>query len=106
MKVLLAVSYLIVSAVIIFSVPAIVREFPDYGQYTIFDSSQALLLCLVVASVVGYFIYQNKEERSFLLQLFAWALLLRIVVATGIFIYNMQEFFGGDALTYDFFGFV
>ena len=27
-----------------------------------------------------------------------------MLVATGIFMFNMQEFFGGDAITYDFFG--
>ena len=105
MKVLLVISYLLVCALIIFSVPAIVTEFPDYEHFTMFDSGQALLLCLVLASVVGYFIYRNQEQGSFLLQLFAWALLIRIVVATGIFIFNKQEFFGGDAITYDFYGF-
>src|SRR6185369_9529757 len=70
-----------------------------------YDAGQAVLVWLVLASVVGYFIYRNKEYRSFLLQLFAWALLLRVLVATGIFIFNKQEFFGGDAITYDFFGY-
>jgi 4-amino-4-deoxy-L-arabinose transferase-like glycosyltransferase len=105
MKVLLAISYLLVCGLIIFSVPPIVAEFPDYAHYTMYDSGQALLFCLGLATVVGYFIYRHKEQGSFLLQLFAWALLLRIVVATGIFIFNKQEFFGGDAITYDFFGF-
>lgn len=106
MKVLLAISYLIVCAVVVFTVPTIVTAYPDYGYYTIFESAQAILFCLLLAAVVGYFIYRNKDEGSFLLQLFAWALLLRLIVATGIFIYNAQEFFGGDAITYDFFGWV
>jgi hypothetical protein len=105
MKVLLAISYLLVSALIIFAVPSIVSAFPDYEHYTTFESGQALLFCLILATVVGYFIYRDQAEGSFLLQLFAWALLLRLLVATGIFIFNAQEFFGGDALTYDFFGF-
>ena len=105
MKVLLVISYLLVCGLIIFSVPPIVAEFPEYAHYTTYDSGQALLFCLILASVVGYFIYRNKEHGSFLLQLFAWALLLRLVVAAGIFIFNKQEFFGGDAITYDFFGF-
>ena len=105
MKVLLVISYLIVCALIIFSVAPIVAEFPDYAHFTTYDSGEALLFCLTVASLVGYLIYQNKEQGSFLLQLFAWALLLRLIVATGIFIFNKQEFFGGDALTYDFYGY-
>jgi 4-amino-4-deoxy-L-arabinose transferase-like glycosyltransferase len=64
-----------------------------------------VLLCLIVATVVGYFIYRKQDAGSFLLQLFAWGLLVRMLVATGIFIFNTQEFFGGDANTYDFYGF-
>ena len=94
--------YLIVCAVIVFAVPAIVAPFATFST---FDAGQAVLLCLVLATIVGYFVYRHHEEKSFLLQLFAWALLVRMLLATGIFIFNVQEFFGGDALTYDFFGF-
>jgi Dolichyl-phosphate-mannose-protein mannosyltransferase len=105
MKVLLVIWYLLICSVIVFAVPTIVADFPDYGNYSTFDAAQAVLVCMTLASVIGYFIYQNKEEGSFLLQLFAWGLLIRMLVATFIFIFNMQEFFGGDAITYDFFGF-
>jgi 4-amino-4-deoxy-L-arabinose transferase-like glycosyltransferase len=103
MKVLLALSYLVVCTAIILVAPALVKEFPEYTTYSMLDSGQALLLCLVLASIVGYFVYRNKEG-SFLLLVFGWALLVRIVVAAGIFIFNTQEFFGGDAATYDFYG--
>jgi len=105
MKVILVITYLLVSVTIVVAVPPIVQGFPDYGNFSVFDAGQAVLLWLVLALVIGYFIYQNKEERSFLLQLFGWALVCRIVVSTAIFIFNAQEFFGGDALTYDFFGY-
>ncbi|HEX6718404.1 MAG TPA: glycosyltransferase family 39 protein [Pyrinomonadaceae bacterium] len=105
MKVLLLIWYLIICGVIVFAVPQIVAGFPDYGNFSTFDAAQAVLVCMVIASVIGYFIYQDKEHGSFLLQLFGWGLLTRILVATFIFIYNSQEFFGGDALTYDFYGF-
>src|ERR1051325_1379303 len=106
MKVLLLISYLIVCAVIILVVPSIVTEFPAYANFSIFDAGQAVLVCMVLAGAAGYFIYQDKAEGgSFLLQLFAWGLLVRMLVATGIFMFNMQEFFGGDAITYDFYGF-
>jgi len=104
MKVILLILFLIVCAVIILAVPTIVSEFPDYEKYSLFDAGQAVLVCLILAGIAGYFVYQDKEEGNFLLQLFAWALLIRMLVATGIFMFNMQEFFGGDALTYDFFG--
>jgi dolichyl-phosphate-mannose-protein mannosyltransferase len=105
MKVLLVLWYLLIVAVIVFAVPAIVSGFPDYETYSTFDAAQAVLVCMLLASVVGYFAYQDKEHGSFLLQLFAWGLLIRMLVATFIFMYNVQEFFGGDAITYDFFGY-
>ena len=105
MKAILAISYLIVCAVIIFAVPSMVSSFPNYTNYTMLDSGQAVVLCLVLAAIVGYFTYRQNHEGSFLLTVFAWGLLVRILVATGIFMFNTQEFFGGDALTYDFFGF-
>ena len=104
MKVLLLIFYLIVSAVIILAVPSIVSVYPDYTNFSAIDAGQAVLLCISLAGIAGYFIYQDKEEGAFLLQLFAWALLVRMLVATGIFMFNVQAFFGGDALTYDYFG--
>ena len=62
MKVLLLIAYLIVCAVIIMAVPPIVAEFPDYADFSIMDAGQAVLVCLILAGIVGYFIYQDKEE--------------------------------------------
>jgi hypothetical protein len=105
MKVVLLIAYLVVSAVVIVTLPPIVAEFPEYVQFSMIDAGQALLVCFLLAGAVGYFVYQDKESGAFLVQLFAWALLIRMLVAMGIFMFNMQEFFGGDAITYDFFGY-
>ena len=105
MKVVLLIAYLIVSAVVILTLPPIVAEFPDHAQFSMIDAGQALLVCFLLAGTVGYFVYQDKEAGAFLARLFAWALLIRMLVAMGIFMFNMQEFFGGDAITYDFFGY-
>lgn len=105
MKVLLVIAYLLVVVMIVMFVPAIVRLIPDYGNFSTQDAAQAVLVWLLLAFIVGYFIYQNKEERSFLLQLFGWAVLVRVLVSTAIFIFHAQEFFGGDAITYDFYGY-
>ena len=104
MKVLLVVAYLLLCVLIVVFVPPIVAPF-DYGNFSMFDAGQAVLLWLILGLIVGYFVCFNKENRSFLLQLFGWGLLVRILVSTGIFIFNVQEFFGGDALTYDFYGY-
>jgi 4-amino-4-deoxy-L-arabinose transferase-like glycosyltransferase len=44
------------------------------------------------------------EERTFLLRLFVLAVVVRIILATFIYMAGMEGFFGGDANTYDMFG--
>ena len=102
MRAVLLFVLLVFCAVIVFAVPTIVAQFSNYSAY---DAGQAVIFCLILAIIVGCFVYRNQEHRSFLLQLFGWALVMRMIVATGIFIFNVQEFFGGDALTYDYFGY-
>jgi hypothetical protein len=47
---------------------------------------------------------RTGPDAAFLLKLFLLALLLRVLIGTLIFVLNWQNFFGGDALTYDYFG--
>ncbi|HEY0386137.1 MAG TPA: glycosyltransferase family 39 protein [Pyrinomonadaceae bacterium] len=70
---------------------------PDYG-------ATAVALCVVVAAATGLFISRIKEDGPFLLNVFIGALLVRMLVGTLIFIFDLQPFFGGDALTYDLYG--
>ncbi len=105
MKSVLALFCLILAGAVILAVPPLVAPFEsDYGVYTIFDSSKAILLCAVLALLGGRFAYKQAEFGDFLLKLFITALLLRVFLATLIFVFRGQDFFGGDALTYDFFG--
>jgi hypothetical protein len=64
----------------------------------------ALLVCIIVAVPVGLLISRTGSDSTFLLRLFIGALLVRVIVGTVIFALNLQEFFGGDAFTYDLFG--
>jgi Dolichyl-phosphate-mannose-protein mannosyltransferase len=64
----------------------------------------AVLFCAVIAFVAGIVIAQVKERREFLLQLFVGGLLVRMLVGTLIYVLSLQEFFGGDAITYDNYG--
>jgi 4-amino-4-deoxy-L-arabinose transferase-like glycosyltransferase len=61
----------------------------------------ALILCAISATVACFFINRIQEHRKFLLQVFLGGLLVRMLVGTAIYYGNLQEFFGGDALTYD-----
>lgn len=61
----------------------------------------ASALCIGVAFVAGACIYRIKEDSRFLLQIFVAALLVRVVIGSVIYFFHLQEFFGGDAFTYD-----
>jgi hypothetical protein len=95
---------LLLAATIILVVPGQVTQYAGvYGAVTAFDCVKAVLLCSALAALAGWFVYRT-EHGSFLLKLFLAALLLRVLIATAIFVFNGQVFFGGDANTYDFFG--
>jgi len=68
------------------------------------DGASATLFALPMAALVGLVISQIKEDRPFLFRLFVSAFLIRILIGTLIYGLRLQEFFGGDALTYDYFG--
>ncbi len=76
----------------------------DYGVFSPFDAAKAVLLCTFLATIVGYYCYRRETDGTFLLRLFTSALIVRMVIGLAIFVFKGQDFFGGDALTYDFFG--
>ena len=76
----------------------------SYGEFTIFDSSKALLLCAIIAGALTLMLSQNKLDGSFLVRLFLGALLFRILIAAFVFGLSLQGFFGADAYTYDSLG--
>ena len=69
------------------------------------DGAGALLVGGVTACLAGMILSRVNSEKSFLLRLFVGGLLIRVLIGTIIFGFNMQEFFGGDALTYDYNGY-
>jgi hypothetical protein len=102
---ILAILGLLFAAFIILAVPSLVSQYTSvYGQVDIVDGVKAVLFCGALASVAGWLIYRSGEDGAFLLKLFLFALLLRVLIGALIFVFNLQSFFGGDALTYDFFG--
>ena len=68
------------------------------------DGPPALVLCALLSAAVVAFIHLAKEDRPFLLQLFAAGLLLRLLVGSLINAFRLEHFFGGDAHTYDILG--
>ena len=102
---LLTLLSLVIGALVVFAVPPLVTPFQaDYGVVSVFDTSKAVLLCSALALVAGWYSSKQGVHGRFLLRVFIAALLIRVVLGTVIFAFKGQEFFGGDALTYDFFG--
>src|SRR5215212_8136666 len=103
---LLTFASLVLCILIIVAVPPLVAPLAgDYGAVTVFDVGKALLLSVTIAVGVGILAYRSGGNGLFLLRLFIFALLIRFLIATIIFVFHGQEFFGGDANTYDFYGF-
>jgi Dolichyl-phosphate-mannose-protein mannosyltransferase len=71
---------------------------------TVPGGAAAVLLCAGVALIAGSVISRAGDQRLFLLQIFVGGLLVRVLVGTIIYALQLQEFFGGDALTYDQYG--
>jgi 4-amino-4-deoxy-L-arabinose transferase-like glycosyltransferase len=64
----------------------------------------AMMVCAVVSLPTLFILLRAKDDRTFLLRLFVFAVLVRIALATIIYMGRWEEFFGGDANTYDIFG--
>jgi hypothetical protein len=64
----------------------------------------ALLFAAPFAVGVAFAIRRSKIDSSFLLRLFIAAFSIRLMVGTLIYFFHYQEFFGGDANTFDLFG--
>jgi hypothetical protein len=96
---------LLVCVLIVLAVPFLTIPSGDnYGVVTFFDTSRAVLLCIGLATVFSYVAYRQENDGPFLLKLLVSALLVRMLLGSAIFIFKAQEFFGGDAITYDYYG--
>lgn len=105
MNAVLTLLYLLLCVgIVIFLPPFVVPFINDYGVITQFDIAKAVLLCTALATIIGFYVYKREENGTQLLRLFVAALIARMVIAVIIFAFRGQEFFGGDALTYDYFG--
>ena len=64
----------------------------------------ALVCCAVTSLPTMIILVRAREDRIFLMRLFVIGVLARILIATVIYTMHLEEFFGGDANTYDSFG--
>ena len=59
----------------------------------------ALVMCALVSLPTIIVLIRTHNDRTFLLRLFLVGLLARMVIGTIIYTANLEEFFGGDAIT-------
>lgn len=97
---------LVVGALIVLAVPSMAAPHAaDYGLgINFFYTGKATLLCALFAAIAGWYAYRQEQHGEFLLKIFIAALLVRLIVAALIFANYGQDFFGGDAFTYDYLG--
>jgi dolichyl-phosphate-mannose-protein mannosyltransferase len=88
----------ILTIITIFTCVAAIVMVPGQGP-------MAMVLCVLTAIGVGVLIQRVNQEREFLLRIFVGGLVIRILVAAVINSFDLQTFFGGDADTYDWFGY-
>src|SRR5947209_20550138 len=65
------------------------------------EGPAAGLVSVAVEAVAGMFVSRVKEDSQFIVRVFVAALLVRVLIGGLIYFFKLQEFFGGDAFTYD-----
>lgn len=94
-------TFVLMIAVLVF-VPPVAAPFEHlYGPVTVFYCAKALGVGAVAAVIAGIVIRRNREHGSYLIKLFMFALIVRVALAAVLFAMKGQDFFGGDAWTYD-----
>ena len=91
MNALLTLLLLLVCGGIVFFAPA--------------QGPMALLFVAVFSGIAIFVITRMRIETQFLLRIFLGGLIARLIVGAIIFGFKLQDFFGGDATTYDFYGY-
>jgi hypothetical protein len=68
------------------------------------EAPGALAFCILTSLPTIVVLARRQDDRTFLVRLFVLGLLIRIAVGTAIYVGHYEEFFGGDANTYDIYG--
>ncbi|HEY3104768.1 MAG TPA: glycosyltransferase family 39 protein [Pyrinomonadaceae bacterium] len=97
-------AFIVVVGTLIFVPPLAAPYEPIYGSVTVLTCAKALAVCAIGAIGAGILVRRIPSHGRYLLKLFLFALLVRMVIGAAIFVFSAQDFFGGDAWTYDYFG--
>jgi len=68
------------------------------------DGAASILIVLLFTGVALFLFRRYGEEPEFLTNIFLGALMIRLAFGVFVHVFDLREFFGGDANTYDFRG--
>jgi hypothetical protein len=68
------------------------------------DEASALLVILAVGGIALALFRHFAEQKEFITTLFLAALAARLAFGVFIHVYDLRSFFGGDSLTFDYYG--
>ncbi|HZT57608.1 MAG TPA: hypothetical protein VFA21_03175, partial [Pyrinomonadaceae bacterium] len=68
------------------------------------DGPAAVVVCAALSAVTILAITRYETHARFLVHVFAAGVLFRVAVGSMIYYAHLQDFFGGDAYTYDYLG--
>jgi Dolichyl-phosphate-mannose-protein mannosyltransferase len=68
------------------------------------EGAAAVVFCAALGALAGLVISRHPTQARFLVHVFVAALLIRFAVGALIYYFKLQDFFGGDAFTYDYQG--
>lgn len=88
-RILIILSILVAVGMIVFAFP---------------QGASALLVVIIFGGTALFIFRQYTDDKLFITNIFLGALLLRLIFGIVIHIFDMREFAGPDALTYDYFG--
>ena len=71
---------------------------------TIPEGNVAILVVAILSTLAIILIRQNYEDSGFLINIFLVALIARILFGTFLHVYELREYFGSDALSFDYYG--
>src|SRR5262245_30529294 len=75
------------------------------GASFYFPEGAAALLVTLVPTLIGLAVFRHySDDKDFVTKVFLAGLLVRLAFGIVIHYFNLRQFFGGDANTYDFRG--
>src|SRR5215212_968093 len=70
------------------------------------EGPAAATVFVALAGAGALVVSRHESESRFLVRVFVAAALIRAAVGSSIYYFQLQDFFGGDAYTYDYLGMV